>query len=158
MTVKVSADLKAGRRQPDAAISYSEWLQRNIANITSLDISLAGPFDTSMAACLPLADILRTISSATQLCDLRLSFKSTDEDDDDDVSGVETDVVLPESFTGLAALTDLTTLAIHHGILSFPALSTISGHWTLHACICMRVMQTRKGKRSCHSYSAVWAI
>ena len=123
MTVKVSADLKTARRQPDAAISYSEWLQRNIANITSLDLSLKGPFDISMAACLPLVDILRTISTATQLCDLQLNFKDTDDDDDDDVwSGVE----LPESFTGLAALTDLTTLGIHNGDLSASALSTIS--------------------------------
>ena len=114
MTVKISTELKAGTGQPDAAISYSEWLQRNIAKITSLDLSLEGPLNT-----FNLADMLHTISSATHLCDLRLSFNP-----DTDYKSANHDLL--ESFAGMAALSNLTSLVIHECDVCPPAISSIS--------------------------------
>ena len=110
MTVKSSTELGVETEQPDAVISFSEWLQHHIAKITSLDLSLERPSDTS-----DFADMLHTISSATHLCKLRLDLDYNDDNGD-----------VPESFAGLAALTNLTSLTLKHCNLYLPAFSSIS--------------------------------
>ena len=130
MTVKISTKSKVGTGEPDDATSFSEWLQHNVAKITSLDLCLEGPSDTprepigtalmkpynpadySMPA--TLVDMLHTISSATQLCGLQFRLKSDDRGR------------VPESFRGFAALTNLSSLVIHRCSLCLPAFSSIS--------------------------------
>ena len=93
LTVKVSTRLNEETGEPDAAISFSKWLQHNIGNLTRLDLTLNGPPDDTFDA----SEMLQTITSATQLCSLRLDLD---------------DRYLSESFAGVSALTNLTSLAL----------------------------------------------
>ena len=91
--------------QPDAAISFSRWLQRNIGNLTRLDLTSELPNDSS-----PGSEMLQTIISATHLCSLRLDLRYE---------------YLSDSYAGLSALTTLTSLALCNCQLSSPVFSSM---------------------------------
>ena len=81
--------------EAEAAVSFSRWLQRNIRNLTKLDLTWDFTWDPT-----DRSEILRTIASATQLCSLQL------------VGICEKYGYLPASFAGVSALTNLTSLAL----------------------------------------------
>ena len=115
LKVKVSTESSEERGVHDAATSFARWLQRNIGNLTVLDISLWRPsiMDASWDPTLKMprdtfvpSAMLRTITSATQLCSLRLDMDYC---------------YLSEPFVGVSALTNLTNLALSSCHLGGPA-------------------------------------
>ena len=105
LKVKVSIGVNEETGEPDAAISFSRWLQRNIGNLTRLDLTFDGENYTFNAS-----EVLQAITSATQLCSLRLDLEQC----------------LPEpSYAGLSALTTLTSLALCGCDLTSHAFSSI---------------------------------
>ena len=106
LTVEGSIQLIDETGEPDAAISFSRWLQRNIGNLTRLDLTMTGRNETFDAS-----QMLQTITNATQLLSLRL---------DSDYPWY-----LSESFVAVSALTNLTRLALCTCDLSPLAFSSI---------------------------------
>ena len=104
--MKVSTELQEETGEPEAAISFSIWLQRNIGNLTRLDLTIRRPMHTFKAS-----KILQTVSSATQLCSLRLDLDQR--------------YLSTETFAGFSALTNLTNLTVCSCSLSFPTFSSI---------------------------------
>ena len=107
LKVRVSAELNEETGEPDAAFtSFSRWLQHNLRNLTSLDLTLDREGDSFDAG----PEMLQTIASATQLCSLGLSgglgWRS-------------------ESFAGLSALTNLASLALCNGDVSPAVFSSM---------------------------------
>ena len=81
LKVKVLSQLSEETGENEAAISFAIWLQHNIGNLTNLDLTLEGP--TGMycrlypsGAYVGSEKMLQTITSATQLCSLRLDLGS----------------------------------------------------------------------------------
>ena len=114
LTVEVSPRPNEETGEADAAISFSIWLQRNIGNLTRLDLTLKLPGEEEEEEMLidtyDGSEMLQTISGATQLCSLRLYL----------------DYRCPsECFVGLSALTNLTSLALGSCGLRLPAFSSI---------------------------------
>ena len=110
LTVSVSTRLNEERGLPDAAISFSKWLQRNIRNLTALDLTLDGPYFGWAETYVGAPGMLQTITSATQLCSLRINMS---------------DWYLAESFAGVSSLTNLTSLALCSCELSVPTFSSL---------------------------------
>ena len=86
----------------DAADSFTEWLKRNIGNVTRLDLALYGQKYTE-------TKMLKTITSATQLRSLRIKLSSN----------------CQWGLGGLSALTGLTSLALQSCIFGPSTLSSI---------------------------------
>ena len=102
LTVKVSSAPNVETGQPDAAISLSRWLQRNIGNLTRLDLTLYEGDDT-----FDMSEMLETIASALQLRSLRLDLDHR---------------YLSSSFS---ALTNLTSFALYRCLLAAPVYSSM---------------------------------
>ena len=111
LTAKISTALDEENGQPEAAISFSNWLQHNISKLTALHFSLDGPFDRRDS--FDDTVMMQAITSATQLCSLGLSHTGGPI------------WALSGSLSGASALTSLTSLTICHCVLPSPVFSSI---------------------------------
>ena len=75
LKVKISTELNEETGKPDVAISFIKWLQRNIGNLSSLDLTSEVGIPT-FAKYSALSKMLQTITSTTQLCSLRLDVEN----------------------------------------------------------------------------------
>ena len=115
LTAVVFTDLNEETGDPDAVISFSRWLQRNIENLTGLDLTLKrlpteGEEKDEGEDTVDVSEMLQTITTGTRLRSLRLDWNGAYKS-------------LP--FAGLSALTNLTSLALRCCDLSPPIFSSM---------------------------------
>ena len=121
LTVEISTELNKETGEPDAAISFSEWLGCNIEHLTRLDLTFGMPsLGVSEPPKYEAAGMLLTITGATQLCSLRLNrFPYMSH-----CFPYQT-IANGPVFAGFSALTTLTSFALHSCSLSRPAFSSV---------------------------------
>ena len=108
LEVEVFVGVNEETGEPDDAISFSRWLQRNIGKLTRLDLKLESGRNT-----FDVSGMLQTISSATQLCSLRIDL--------DDLNHK----CLSASFVPVSALSNMTSLGLCWCGLSSQAFSSM---------------------------------